>query len=1042
MLQQRRLNKTTLRGKAFLCHVKNWIIFLKVGIFFSIFSEVRLKKSPLQQPSFLKNLGRGILNYQFLTPLFVLFFYSYSITATPIHKQVTSPLKKEAAGSEKKQVTYIEYLTQEKIHLTSAIQESKQAIQLTSEIEFNAKMKQVSTILSMVGVKIESLDSFLDHQYKEQYNLNQRLKQLQQMPISKENTTIPERVQKVEHLLDINKQTTQLILDNLKLAKEFQISLNEEVKNLESWHSLFVLEQKLVQIKSLKDQLNKKLSILYENVIKQPQDKRVKSSLRLTTADYEAMLLINNQNIAAIQNHLNALNIQKTVVRADIVYLKNPDTKNLQLITEIYKDALNQYSKVEKSIQQIGNFLNNETKLVVEPSLKKSISALQLTLMQQLKEANIQKQLLIKNLSDYQAQLKKLMSSRQTLADYSLNSWPIIIKKIVAIPGLFYKYIKTLSLKVYDSYLWLTPLSRFLLWGGFVFIAGFFFVISRILKMIRRGKERSRLSGYLYDGILILIQRNIPYFCVVSMLWALLYVTHISFSNYQLLFKLIAVWFTFKILILIARLVLLERISDSSGKDVKLYYRLKWLLLFGGWTNALMTIGYLLPLSILLQDIFNRLFMLFILAVSLVAWKSKDVIPYLLRPMLKSQKGYVKNAVSLLVILIPTTLVTTAVIGLSGYISLAWSMSQYQAYVLLVLVGYIFARGLLFDALELFSELMISSLRNGWLWIEVFLKPLDKIIRILLLLTSIYILFQLFGWYSDSLVVMSLKKFAQYTLINIPGIYITVTSTLEFFILLAIFIWAAKWTREFCYRWLYKNAKDVGIRNSLSVFSQYAIALLGGFVSLHILGFDFSGMSMIIGGLAVGMGFGLRDFASNIVGGLMLLVERPVREGDLVTIGEHEGRVSHIGIRSMRVSSWDNMEVLVPNAETFNKPFTNWTHQDGIVRTVIPIKVSRSDNPLMIQQLILDILATTSEIVADPPAQVFLKKIDEALLEFEVRYFINVQIHTRIEVQSKVLFAIMDQFKSNNIKPPIEPLAIEIKEGESDFSVKNQSPEK
>ena len=67
---------------------------------------------------------------------------------------------------------------------------------------------------------------------------------------------------------------------------------------------------------------------------------------------------------------------------------------------------------------------------------------------------------------------------------------------------------------------------------------------------------------------------------------------------------------------------------------------------------------------------------------------------------------------------------------------------------------------------------------------------------------------------------------------------------------------------------------------------------------------------MVIGGLAVGMGFGLRDFASNIVGGLMLLIERPVREGDLITLGGYEGRVSHIGIRSMRVSSWDNMEVL------------------------------------------------------------------------------------------------------------------------------------
>jgi potassium efflux system protein len=164
----------------------------------------------------------------------------------------------------------------------------------------------------------------------------------------------------------------------------------------------------------------------------------------------------------------------------------------------------------------------------------------------------------------------------------------------------------------------------------------------------------------------------------------------------------------------------------------------------------------------------------------------------------------------------------------------------------------------------------------------------------------------------------------------------------------------------------------------------------------------------------------------------MLLIERPVREGDLITLGNYEGRVAHIGIRSMRVSSWDNMEVLIPNAETFNKPFTNWTHQDSIVRTVIPIKVSRADDPSMIQQLILDVLAIIPEIVAEPAPQVFLKQIDEALIEFEARYFINVQLFTRFEIRSKVLFAITAQFKAAGVKAPIPPISIEIKESKNE----------
>lgn len=275
---------------------------------------------------------------------------------------------------------------------------------------------------------------------------------------------------------------------------------------------------------------------------------------------------------------------------------------------------------------------------------------------------------------------------------------------------------------------------------------------------------------------------------------------------------------------------------------------------------------------------------------------------------------------------------------------------------------------------------------------------------------------------------LTLLQLYQYPLVNLSGIHITSESIVEFFILLFFFIWAAKWTREFCYRCLFRDIQDAGVRNSFSVFSQYGVIVIGALITLRVLGFDFSGMSMVLGGLAVGMGFGLRDFASNIIGGIMLLIERPVREGDLITIDNYEGKVAHIGIRSMRVCSWDNMEVLIPNAETFNKPFTNWTHQDSIVRTVIPVKVSREDDPVLVQQLIQDVLYQIPEILHEPAMQVFLMKIDEALIEFEIRYFINVALHSRVEVRSRLLFAIMARFKAHGIRAPIPPMEVELKD--------------
>jgi len=933
-------------------------------------------------------------------------------------------------------LTLIAYLNQEKVFLTASIDKAKKYIAPADEAAFHQQMQQIDASLTIVDAKIESLTSLLENQKKQSLDLTQKLKYLQQLPEANGEMNIEEQVSKTEILLEVNDKTVDLIDENIGLAKQLRVELFEETKKLKVWKEHYELEQQLLAIKIKSTALNEQLFELYQSNLKNSVDKReVKSSNSLVHE--EVKLLLNNQFIALIHHQLNALSIQKKTIKADIQLLDNFDSKTIQSAVDIYKDCIEQIVNIEKSLQQLQQSLSKEEVFIVNPVLKKSFLTLQNRLKQQTQVIELQKKELNQNLGNYQSQLKKLVSMRQSLAQYNINSWPVIINKIAAIPSQIYNYIKTLILKVCDSYSWLEFPVQIILWFALGFTLLLSVVLDHFLKSLQGKKQRSRLTGYLYDGFLALIQRNISYLALLSLLMIVFYTTSISPANYELLINLIAVWLIFRVLILIARITLLERLSDVSGKDVKLYYRLKWLFLFGGWATALMVIGHSLPLAIILQDIFNRLFMLFILTISLVTWKSKDVIPYLLKPFLLEKKRYIQNATSLLVRLIPITLFTTALIGLSGYINLAWTLSWYEAYTLLIIIGYIVLKGLVSDGLELLAETMIASLQNGWLWIEVFLKPLDKILRIFLFLLLICILFQLFGWHSDSVVMINLSKVAHYTLLNSTGVHITVASVLEFFIVLSLFIWAVEWTREFCYRWLYKNAKDVAIRNSLSIFTQYGVILIGGIITMHVLGFDLSGLSVILGGLAVGMGFGLRDFASNIVGGVMLLIERPVREGDLITLGEHEGRVTHIGIRTMRLSSWDNMEVLIPNAETFNKPFTNWTLQDSIVRTVIPIKVCRSDDPLSVQQLILDVLAIIPEIVADPPAQVLLKKIDAALIEFEVRYFMNVHLYSRVEIRSKVLFAITAQFNAAGIKPPVEPVAIEIKEGRFDACPNN-----
>jgi potassium efflux system protein len=927
----------------------------------------------------------------------------------------------------------IEYLAQEKTNLIIANNELGQSTPPADESQTAIRIQQNENFLAINKAKIASLDSFQLNQRKQQQILAQQLDRLQESTLDKtEQMLAQEQISKINTQNEVHSKTLELISEDLELAHQYERKLLSEQQTLSVWKAKFAEQKRIDGIQSHINALEQMRDKLYQKNIELQQKKKT-DLYSNSIFQEEIKLILNNHFIILIEYRITELEWQKKLIQADYLLLQNRNVKIIEATIAVYKQALQQLDSMESSLQQMAKLLQSQPTLTKDPQIKPHFLQLEKSISKRLQEISRQKKILTKQLETREIELLKQIGVRQSLKDYNLTGFVALLQQIANIPTQFYAYLKVLTLKVRDNYVWQDMWPSFLYWLSIGLIYATALGLRRLLRS-PEDKERSRLSAHLYDGLLTILHKNIPSMAVIGSLIATFYFNHVPLANYQLLFNLLLLWLLFRNLILIARLTLLERISDSSGKDVRLYHHLKWLLLAGEWSTLFMVFSHQLPLSVLLQDIFNRLFMVFLVAISLVLWKSKAVIPDLLAPFLITKKRYVRNAIALLIYLIPLTLFTTALIGLVGYFNLAWTLSRYQVYCLFIITGFVLVRGLMVDFLELLSEWMISALKNGWLWIEVFLKPLDKVLKLILCGISILILFQVFGLTSDPQLMKTLFEFAKYPFVNLSGVRITLLSTGEFLILLYFFTWAAKWTREFSYRWVYRNAQDVGIRNSLSVFTQYAVILIGGFITLRVLGLDFSGMSMILGGLAVGMGFGLRDFASNIIGGLMLLIERPVREGDLITIGEHEGKVAHIGIRSMRVSSWDNMEVLIPNAETFNKPFTNWTHQDSVVRTVVPIKVSRSDDPVMIQHLILDVLATTPEILQEPAPEIFLKQIDDALIEFEARYFINVELYTRFEIRSKVLFAIMAQFKAAGVKPPIPPLSIELKGSETEHA--------
>lgn len=921
------------------------------------------------------------------------------------------------------------YLAEQQQHLEHGIANITKAPLPDQENQLTDAIRQNQMLQGLNDANIATLKNFLVTQKELQNDFAHKLKQLEKYVVS---GSIPassqEKINKIMHLNEINQQVITAIEKNLDLAETYRDLLIDQSARLDSWYNKQISYNKIHSLNQQEQQLSQVLNQLYKNGVELQKKIHLANERNTYNFNDEGELFYNNQRINLVQYEITELHLERHIIRVDSTIDKNPDIRTLQNVTELYSTSLEKYKNLSQSLTDMLQLIEHESLIINNENFKNNFINLKIKIKQKILLINSKIESMQVSLSDYQQQLKKQLAVRQSLSEYKVSSWPVIAGQLALVPSQLMGYLNKIIFKTVESFIWLTLSIKILLIISIIIILGIAIWIRNICMQALISPDNSKLITRFVDVLRYVLVRNIGLLFIITAALLIFYVTQVNYNLYQLFIRLLLVITVFRASIIVARFILLERETETEPADLSLFYRLKWLLLIGAWSTGLMLIGHWLPLSVLLQDLFNRIFMSFLVAASLVAWRSIDLIQHLLHPILKNKKRYIRHAVIMLIYLFPITLFTTAVIGLIGYMNLAWTMSIYQMKLLLIIAGYVMVRGLMFELLDWISEQMIRTLSSGWLLIEIFIKPLDKVLRAILIVLSFIVMFRIFGWGAESEVVKQLATFYHYQILNISGIHITPKSITEFIIMMFFFSWVAKWTREFCYRWLYRDTKDTGLRNSLSVFTQYGVVIIGVVLSLHTLGIDLTGMSMILGGLAVGMGFGLRDFASNIVGGIMLLIERPVREGDLVTIGDYEGKVAHIGIRSMRVSSWDNMEVLIPNAETFNKPFTNWTHQDSIVRTVVPVKVSREDDPLVVRQIILDVLEIIPEILLEPQYQVILTKIDDALIEFEIRYFINVDQYARFEIRSKLLFTLMERFKQSGIRAPIPPIAVEMKD--------------
>jgi len=204
---------------------------------------------------------------------------------------------------------------------------------------------------------------------------------------------------------------------------------------------------------------------------------------------------------------------------------------------------------------------------------------------------------------------------------------------------------------------------------------------------------------------------------------------------------------------------------------------------------------------------------------------------------------------------------------------------------------------------------------------------------------------------------------------------------------------------------------------AIKVASRYAITAVGVLLASDRLGIAWSDAQWLIAALGVGLGFGLQEIVANFVSGLIVLAERPIRIGDVVTVGDVTGTVSSIRARSTRVIDADNKEVIIPNKAFITERVVNWTLSNQVTRLLLKVGVAHGSDITRVQELLLDVVRSNPDVQRSPPASVYCVGLAESSVSIEIRAFVD-SYDKRLRVQHEIYLAIERVLRDNGIEIP------------------------